>query len=82
MAKKQEIAARHYDVIVAPHITEKGDDGWVRTTPWCSRSPMMRPSRRSRKPWKHCTTSRSLSVNTVVVKGKTKRWKGKPLQAV
>ena len=23
MAKKQEIDARHYDVIIAPHITEK-----------------------------------------------------------
>ena len=23
MAKKQEIEARHYDVILAPHITEK-----------------------------------------------------------
>ncbi len=30
MAKKQAVAAvaaRHYDVIVAPHITEKGDIG-------------------------------------------------------
>ena len=30
MAKKQEVEARHYDVVLAPHITEKAIEAQVK----------------------------------------------------
>jgi large subunit ribosomal protein L23 len=55
MAKKQEIDARHYDVILAPHITEK--------------ATLLSEH--------NATVCKVAGVNTLVTKGKTKRWKGK-----
>ena len=38
----------------------------------------MPPSPRSRPPSRRCSRSTVTGVNTIVQKGKTKRWKGKP----
>jgi large subunit ribosomal protein L23 len=77
MAKKQEIAARHYDVIVAPHITEKS------TMAGESNAVVFKVANDATKPQikeavEAIYDTKVLSVNTVVVKGKTKRWKGTP----
>jgi large subunit ribosomal protein L23 len=77
MAKKQEVAARHYDVILSPHITEKStllsEFGAV----------VFKVSNDATKPQiKEAVEAlfdrKVKSVNTVVQKGKTKRWKGRP----
>ncbi|MGX7895740.1 50S ribosomal protein L23 [Tsuneonella sp. HG222] len=77
MAKKQEIDARHYDVIVAPHITEKS------TMASEHNAVVFKVSGDATKPQiKEAVEAiydrKVASVNTIVVKGKTKRWKGKP----
>ena len=66
-----------YKIIRAPLITEKMTilSERIRSA---SRSPPTRPSRRSRPRSRRCSTSRSLSVNTLIQKGKTKRFKGRP----
>jgi large subunit ribosomal protein L23 len=71
----KNIDPRHYDVIVAPVVTEKAT---LRpsTTRSCSRSPPRRPSRRSRKPSKKLFDVKVKSVNTLVRKGKTKVFRG------
>lgn len=79
MAKKQEIDARHYDVILAPHITEKS------TMASESNAVVFKVSRDATKPQIKeaveaiyaAQKAKVLSVNTINVKGKTKRWKGK-----
>ena len=79
MAKKQQAAVdnRHYDVIVAPHITEKS------TLVSEHNAVVFKVARDATKPeikaaveaiWKVKVTG----VNTIVQKGKTKKWKGKP----
>ena len=77
MAKKQEIDARHYDVILAPHITEKS------TMASEHNAVVFKVSGDATKPqikeavealWSVKVTG----VNTIVQKGKTKRWKGRP----
>ena len=77
MAKKQEIDARHYDVILAPHITEKS------TMASEHNAVVFKVSGDATKPQiKEAVEAlfdrKVKSVNTIVVKGKTKRWKGKP----
>lgn len=77
MAKKQEIAARHYDVILAPHITEKS------TILSENNAVVFKVSNEATKPQiKEAVEAlfdvKVTGVNTVVAKGKTKRWKGKP----
>jgi large subunit ribosomal protein L23 len=81
MAKQKQAAAdvRHYDVILSPHITEKAtllsehnaivfkvaDDA---TKPQIKEAVEALFSRKVK------------SVNTIVTKGKSKRWKGKAYQ--
>ena len=77
MAKKQEIAARHYDVIVAPHITEKA------TLLSEHNAVVFKVSNDATKPQiKEAVEAlfdvKVTGVNTIVQKGKSKRWKGKP----
>ena len=77
MAKKQEIDARHYDVILAPHITEKA------TMAAEANAVVFKVAGGATKPQiKEAVEAiydrKVAAVNTIVVKGKTKRWKGKP----
>ena len=77
MAKKQEIDARHYDVIVAPHITEKStllseNNGVVFKVATDATKPQIKEAVEAL--WGVKVTG----VNTIVQKGKTKRWKGRP----
>jgi large subunit ribosomal protein L23 len=77
MAKKQEIDARHYDVILAPHITEKA------TLASEHNAVVFKVADEATKPQiKEAVEAlfdvKVTGVNTVVTKGKTKRWRGKP----
>ena len=79
MAKKQkaEIDARHYDVVLAPHITEKS------TMASENNAVVFKVANTASKPQiKEAVEAifdrKVAAVNTIVVKGKTKRWKGKP----
>lgn len=77
MAKKQEIEARHYDVILAPHITEKS------TLASEHNAVVFKVANDATKPQiKEAVEAlfdrKVANVNTIVAKGKTKRWKGKP----
>ena len=77
MAKKQEIDARHYDVIRSPHITEKA------TLLSEHNAVVFKVANDATKPQiKEAVEAlydvKVTGVNTIVVKGKTKRWKGKP----
>ena len=79
MAKK-DIDARHYDVILAPHITEKS------TMASESNAVVFKVANDATKPQiKEAVEAifadqkaKVVSVNTIVTKGKTKRWRGKP----
>jgi len=77
MAKKQEVAARHYDVILAPHITEKS------TLASENNAVVFKVANDATKPQikeavEAIYEKKVVSVNTIVTKGKTKRWRGKP----
>ncbi|WP_394727391.1 50S ribosomal protein L23 [Altererythrobacter sp. GH1-8] len=77
MAKKQEIDARHYDVVLAPHITEKS------TLLSENNAVVFKVANDATKPQiKEAVEAlfdvKVTGVNTIVTKGKTKRWKGKP----
>ncbi|MGA0927625.1 MAG: 50S ribosomal protein L23 [Burkholderiaceae bacterium] len=77
MAKKSAVDARHYDVIVAPHITEKA------TLLSENNAVVFKVSKDATKPQiKEAVEAlydvKVAGVNTIVQKGKTKRWKGKP----
>jgi large subunit ribosomal protein L23 len=77
MAKKQEVDARHYDVILAPHITEKStllseNNGVVFKVATDATKPQIKDAVEAL--WGVKVTG----VNTIVQKGKTKRWKGRP----
>ncbi|MGZ3199995.1 MAG: 50S ribosomal protein L23 [Croceibacterium sp.] len=77
MAKKQEIDTRHYDVILAPHITEKSTllsehNGVVFKVANDATKPQIKEAVEA------LFDRKVKSVNTIVSKGKTKRWKGKP----
>jgi large subunit ribosomal protein L23 len=80
MAKKPEAKAvdnRHYDVVLAPHITEKStmisEHGAV----------VFKVAGTASKPEIKAAVEalfnrKVASVNTLVTKGKTKKWKGTP----
>ena len=79
MAKKQkgEIDIRHYDVIVAPHITEKA------TLLSEQNAVVFKVANDATKPEIKAAVEalfnvKVLGVNTIVQKGKTKKWKGTP----
>ena len=79
MAKNQkgEIDARHYDVILAPHITEKS------TLASEHNAVVFKVASDATKPQiKEAVEAlfdvKVTGVNTIVQKGKTKRWKGRP----
>jgi large subunit ribosomal protein L23 len=80
MAKKQEQGAidiRHYDVIVGPHITEKS------TLVSEHNAVVFKVAGDATKPAIKAAVEALFgvtvkAVNTMVVKGKTKRWKGAP----
>ena len=79
MAKKQKAAIdnRHYDVIVAPHITEKSTlvsehNAVVFKIAGDATKPQVKEAVEA------LFDVTVTGVNTIVVKGKTKRWKGRP----
>jgi large subunit ribosomal protein L23 len=79
MAKKSEsaIALRHYDVVRGPHITEKA------TMASEHNAVVFRVANDATKPEIKAAVEALFSVkvekvNTIVQKGKTKKWKGKP----
>ena len=81
MAKKQQAApdARHYDVVLAPHITEKS------TMLSETNSVVFKVAPKATKPEIKAAIEALfgvtvVGVNTITSKGKTKRWKGKPYQ--
>ena len=78
MAKQQskQVDARHYDVITAPHITEKS------TLASENNAVVFKVAGDATKPQiKEAVEAifdvSVTGVNTLVMKGKTKRWKGK-----
>lgn len=79
MAKQKAgaIDTRHYDVIVAPHITEKSTllsehDSVVFQVAQGASKPEIKAAVEA------LFEVKVLGVNTLTQKGKTKRWKGKP----
>jgi len=79
MAKKQAAVVdnRHYDVVVAPHITEKS------TLLSENNAVVFKVAGNASKPEIKAAVEALFgvtvkAVNTLVQKGKTKRWKGKP----
>jgi len=79
MAKPQKgaIDIRHYDVILAPHITEKA------TLLSEQNAVVFKVANDSTKPEIKAAVEALFDVNvvkvsTIVVKGKTKKWKGAP----
>ena len=74
---KGDIDTRHYDVIVAPHITEKS------TLLSENNAVVFKVAGSSTKPQIKAAVEALFDVkvervNTMVQKGKTKRWKGQP----
>ena len=79
MAKKQTVDARHYDVIIAPHITEKSTlasehNAVVFKVAGTATKPQIKEAIEA------IYDKKVVAVNTLVMKGKTKRWKGKAYQ--
>jgi large subunit ribosomal protein L23 len=82
MAKKQQQAApdaRHYDIVLAPHITEKS------TMLSEANAVVFKVAPQATKPEIKAAVEALfgvtvIGVNTMNAKGKTKRWKGKPYQ--
>ena len=80
MAKKPQKAApdaRHYDVVLAPHITEKS------TMLSEHNSVVFKVAQTASKPEIKAAVEAlfgvtGTGVNTIVSKGKTKKWKGTP----
>ena len=80
MAKKPQKAApeaRHYDIVLAPHITEKS------TMLSETNSVVFKVAPSASKPEIKAAVEALFgvtvkNVNTLVTKGKTKRWKGQP----
>ena len=78
MAKKQQQApdARHYDIVLAPHITEKS------TMLSETNSVVFKVAPKATKPEIKAAVEALFNVtvvgvNTIVTKGKTKRFKGR-----
>ncbi|HEU5482888.1 MAG TPA: 50S ribosomal protein L23 [Sphingomicrobium sp.] len=81
MAKKQQaqVDSRHYDVVLAPHITEKS------TMLSENNAVVFRVASGASKPEikeaiEALFNVKVTGVNTITTKGKTKRWRGKPYQ--
>ena len=79
MAKKQAgtVDNRHYDVVLAPHITEKSTmlsehNAVVFKVAGDATKPEIKAAVEA------LFSVSVLGVNTIVQKGKTKKWKGKP----
>jgi large subunit ribosomal protein L23 len=78
MAKKQQdVDTRHYDVILSPHITEKSTllsehNAVVFKVAESATKPQIKAAVEA------LFNTKVKTVNTIVSKGKTKRWKGKP----
>src|SRR5690349_15366488 len=79
MAKKPQAAidARHYDIVLAPHITEKS------TMLSEANAVVFKVAPKASKPEIKAAVEalfnvKVTNVNTIVSKGKTKRWKGTP----
>ena len=80
MAKKPEARAvdiRHYDVVLAPHITEKS------TMVSEYNAVVFKVANDASKPEIKAAVEalfnrKVASVNTILTKGKTKKWKGTP----
>jgi len=82
MAKKpatKTVENRHYDVLLAPHITEKSTmvsehNAVVFKVAGSATKPQIKEAIEA-------LYGRTVkNVNTIVTKGKTKKWKGKPYQ--
>ena len=76
---KDAIDVRHYDVIVAPHITEKS------TLLSEHNAVVFKVADKATKPEIKAAVEalfdrKVANVNTLVSKGKSMRWKGKPYQ--
>jgi large subunit ribosomal protein L23 len=76
-AKAEGIDTRHYDVIVAPHITEKS------TLLSEHNAVVFKVAGEATKPEIKAAVEalfgvKVTGVNTLTQKGKTKRWKGRP----
>jgi large subunit ribosomal protein L23 len=74
---KDSIDTRHYDVIVAPHITEKATllsehNAVVFKVAGDATKPQIKAAVEA------IYSVQVAAVNTLTQKGKTKRWKGKP----
>ena len=82
MAKKPTAAAvdiRHYDIVLAPHITEKS------TMLSEHNAVVFKVASSATKPEIKAAIEalfnvKVTNVNTMVTKGKSKRWKGQPYQ--
>jgi large subunit ribosomal protein L23 len=81
MAKKQASAVetRHYDIVLAPHITEKS------TMLSENNAVVFKVASGASKPEIKAAVEalfnvKVTGVNTLVTKGKTKKWKGRPYQ--
>ncbi len=77
MAKKEAVNIRHYDVIVGPHITEKS------TLLSENNAVVFKVANTATKPQIKAAIEalfdvKVKKVNTLVQKGKTKKWKGRP----
>jgi large subunit ribosomal protein L23 len=77
MAKAKEIDTRHYDVVLAPHITEKSTllsehNAVVFKVAGDATKPQVKEAIEA------IYDRKVAAVNIIVQKGKTKRWKGKP----
>lgn len=73
----QTVETRHYDVVLSPHITEKA------TLVSEYNAFVFKVAREASKPQIKAAVEALFgvdvkSVNTILQKGKTKRWKGKP----
>ena len=78
MAKSAKpVDARHYDVIVAPHITEKSTLASEHNAIVFKVAGDATKSQ-IKEAVEAIYDRKVAKVNTIVVKGKTKRWKGKP----
>ena len=76
-AAKKAVENRHYDVVLAPHITEKS------TMASENNAVVFKVANDATKPQikdavEAIYSTKVTGVNTINVKGKTKRWKGKP----
>lgn len=77
MAKKDAIDTRHYDVILSPHITEKStllseNNAFIFKVAGQATKPQIKAAVEA------LFDVKVTGVNTLVQKGKSKRWKGRP----